>query len=100
MFGISKNNRTNGPQFLHMGTFPGLFDVAHISKYNEKCNLFQELNIIHSVHFLFYVYCPTNVHFYSLLIVKRRPICFEPYPGSSSGTSGSMIFWFIRFNIG
>jgi hypothetical protein len=44
-------------------------------------------NIIHSVNFLFYVYCPMNVHFYSLLIVKHSPTCFEPYPGSFSGTS-------------
>jgi hypothetical protein len=34
-----------------------------------------------------YVYCPTNVQFYSLLIVKHSATCFEPYPGSSSGTS-------------
>jgi hypothetical protein len=32
-----------------------------------------KLNIIHSIHFFFYVYCPTNVHFYSLLIVKCSP---------------------------
>jgi hypothetical protein len=63
--------------------------VFAIEKYNDaivhKYNF--SLNIIHSVHFLFYVYCPTNVHFYSPLIVKRSPTCFEPYPGSSSGTS-------------
>ena len=29
------------------------------------------INIIHSIHFLFYVYCQTNVQFYSLLIVKQ-----------------------------
>jgi hypothetical protein len=36
----------------------------------------------------FYVYCPTNVQFYSLLIfVQHSPTCFEPYSGSSSGIS-------------
>jgi hypothetical protein len=41
----------------------------------------RKLNIIHAVHFLFYVYCPTNVHFYSLLIyVKHSATCFEPIP--------------------
>jgi hypothetical protein len=26
-------------------------------------------NIIHSVHYLFYVYCPTNVHFYLVSVI-------------------------------
>jgi hypothetical protein len=35
------------------------------------------LNIIHSVHFLFFVYCPTNVHFYSLLIYETQSYMFQ-----------------------
>ena len=48
-----------------------------------------KLNIIHSVHFIFYVYCPTNVQFYSLLIVKQSPTCFETYPVHLQGLQSS-----------
>jgi hypothetical protein len=37
----------------------------------------QVLNIIHSVHFLFYVYCPTIVHIYSPLICETHFYMFR-----------------------
>jgi hypothetical protein len=36
-----------------------------------------DINIIHSLHFLFCVYCPTNVHFYSLLICETHSYMFR-----------------------
>jgi hypothetical protein len=41
-------------------------DMHMISVYS---NVISKLNIIYSVHLRFYVYCPTNAHIYSLLIV-------------------------------
>jgi hypothetical protein len=36
-----------------------------------------KLNIIHSVQFTFYVYCPTNVHVYLLLICETQCYMFR-----------------------
>jgi hypothetical protein len=70
--------------------------VFHLGpKWNFRGNWFSrnsnlnKLNIIHSVHFLFYVYCPTNVHIYSLLFVWHSATCFETYT----------VFIFRDFNV-
>jgi hypothetical protein len=50
---------------------------AFFYQFREDSNRHSNINIIHSVHFLFYVYCPTNVHFYSLLICETQCYMFR-----------------------